>query len=194
MSVDRAYCLACCVPIAQCECRPGDGAGLVGLEVTELEVETIEPQYRCPECGNECARVDPELERIIAPGAVVEIPAPQLEAMREERERVLATINGAYSERNQLVALLARLYPSGVAHTPIEGWDPAWLGCVYIDLPNGQASWHFHESEAHLFAGLPAYDKPYDGHTTPQKYQRIAELRDRLQQQTNPQPAGTSEA
>jgi hypothetical protein len=40
MTVDRAYCLACCVPVASCECRPGDA--IAGLEVTELKVETIE--------------------------------------------------------------------------------------------------------------------------------------------------------
>lgn len=84
--------------------------------------------------------------------------------------------DAAYRERNQLVALLARLYPSGIAQTPIEGWDPAWHGCVYIDLPTGQASWHFHTSEAHLFADLPPYAGSWDGHTTEEKYQRVAAL------------------
>lgn len=84
--------------------------------------------------------------------------------------------DAAYRERNQLVALLARLYPSGIAQTPIEGWDPAWHGCVYIDLPTGQASWHFHTSEAHLFADLPPYAGSWDGHTTEEKYRRVAAL------------------
>lgn len=83
----------------------------------------------------------------------------------------------AYEERNRLVAALARLFPSGVRKTSIEGWDPAWQNCVFIDLPTGQASWHFHDREAHLFDGLPAYDKPWDGHTTPEKYVRLAALR-----------------
>lgn len=84
--------------------------------------------------------------------------------------------DAAYRERNQLVALLARLYPSGIAQTAIEGWDPAWHGCVYIDLPTGQASWHFRTSEAHLFADLPPYAGSWDGHTTEEKYRRVAAL------------------
>lgn len=94
----------------------------------------------------------------------------------EEAKLANEAKNAAYRERNQLVALLARLYPSGIAQTPIEGWDPAWHGCVYIDLPTGQASWHFHTSEAHLFADLPPYAGSWDGHTTEEKYQRVAAL------------------
>ena len=71
---------------------------------------------------------------------------------------------GAYSERNYLVALLARLFPSGVRNTDIPGWDAEWHGCVYIDLPSGQISYHYHDSEAHLFAGLPPYAQEFDGH------------------------------
>lgn len=82
----------------------------------------------------------------------------------------------AYHERNELVAALARIYPSGLATTDIPGWDPKWHGCVYIDLPTGQVSWHFHDSEAFLFEGLPPYRGEWDGHTTEQKYERLARL------------------
>lgn len=82
--------------------------------------------------------------------------------------------DGAYTERNRLVAYLASLFPSGVKNTAIPGWDEAWHGCVYIDLPTGQASWHYHDSEAHLFAHLPPYAGEWDGHTTEEKYERIA--------------------
>lgn len=88
----------------------------------------------------------------------------------------MSDADAAYLERNRLVALLAAIYPSGIARTAIEGWDPAWHGCVYIDLPTGQASWHYHDSQAHLFAHLPAYTKSWDGHTTEQKYERVAAL------------------
>lgn len=84
--------------------------------------------------------------------------------------------DAAYAERNQLVAVLARLYPSGTKRTAIEGWDPEWHGCVYIDLPTGQASWHYHDREAYLFEGLPLYEGEWDGHTTEEKYRRIAAL------------------
>lgn len=82
----------------------------------------------------------------------------------------------AYYERNQLVAALARLFPSGITKTAIEGWDPAWHNCIFIDLPTGQVSWHFHDREAYLFAGLPEYTQPWDGHSTPEKYRRVAAL------------------
>lgn len=82
--------------------------------------------------------------------------------------------DAAYLERNRLVALLARIFPSGIARTAIEGWSEDWHGCVYIDLPTGQASWHFHDSQAHLFKGLPPYLGKWDGHTTEEKYERVA--------------------
>jgi hypothetical protein len=74
------------------------------------------------------------------------------------------TTDGAYLERNYLVALLARLYPSGIRKTEIEGWDADWQGCVYIDLPAGQISYHYHITESSLFRDLPPYTKPWDGH------------------------------
>lgn len=94
-----------------------------------------------------------------------------------------ATIDAAYLERNQVVAALASAFPSGIARTAIPGWDEEWHGCVYIDLPTGQASWHYHESQAHLFAHLSPYTKPWDGHTTDEKYERLAAL-------ANPQASG----
>lgn len=86
--------------------------------------------------------------------------------------------DGAYEERNQCVALIARMalfmgWCAGLKRTAIDGWDNEWHGCVYIDLPTGQVSWHFHDSHAHYFAGLPPYDGPWDGHDTPEKYCRV---------------------
>lgn len=89
---------------------------------------------------------------------------------------MLSAVDEVYYERNQLVAALARLYPSGLRKTDIDGWNAAWSNCVYIDLPTGQVSWHFHDREAHLFSGLPPYTKPWDKHTTPEKYERVAAL------------------
>lgn len=93
-------------------------------------------------------------------------------AVRELQKRK----DAAYLERNQVVAALAKCFPSGVARTAIDGWSEDWHGCVYIDLPTGQVSWHFHDSHAHLFAGLPPYAGSWDGHTTEEKYERLAKL------------------
>lgn len=93
----------------------------------------------------------------------------ELEALRQQKD-------GAYFERNQVVAALAKCFPSGVAKTSIEGWSEDWHGCVYIDLPTGQVSWHFHDSQAYLFKDLPPYAGAWDGHDTPEKYRRVNAL------------------
>lgn len=81
--------------------------------------------------------------------------------------------DAAYTERNHLVALLSKLYPAGKARTAIEGWSPEWHGCVYIDFPWGQASWHYHDRDAGLFSHLAPYLDSWDGHTTEAKYELI---------------------
>lgn len=102
------------------------------------------------------------------PDAAVMQPPDDLLRQMEARK------DAAYLERNQVVAALAKCFPSGVARTAIEGWSEDWHGAVYIDLPTGQASWHFHDSHAYLFDGLPAYKGQWDGHDTPEKYRRLA--------------------
>jgi hypothetical protein len=110
----------------------------------------------------------------------------EIDRLKNRIEKLEAARDGAYAERNRLVAFLASIYPSGVKKTAIPGWDEAWHGCVYVDFPTGQASWHFHDNEAHLFAHLPPYDGEWDGHTTEEKYERIflaashAKQKDRL--------------
>lgn len=90
----------------------------------------------------------------------------ELEEMQQRKDE-------AYAERNRVVALLARLFPSGIRKTNIQDWDPEWHNCVYIDLPLGQVSWHYHDRHIYLFASLPPYTKPYDGHDTLEKYCRV---------------------
>ena len=94
-------------------------------------------------------------------------------ADKDRIEELEADKNAAYLERNKLVALIAGLFSSGINSTAIEGWSDDWHGCVYIDFPWGQASWHYHDSQANLFAHLPQYKGEWDGHTTDQKYAAI---------------------
>jgi hypothetical protein len=100
------------------------------------------------------------------------------------KNAVLAAVaakDSAYAERNQVVALLLRMalrlgWRAGVGRhedRPGEAWEPDWRQLVSVDLPTGQASWHFHDSEAHLLAGLPEYGAGWDGHDTPEKYRRV---------------------
>ena len=93
-----------------------------------------------------------------------------------EIARLTARKHGAYDERMHLVAALARLYPSGIRQTTIDDWNPAWRGCVYIDLPSGQISYHYHTRHAALFRDLPPYDQAWDGHTKDDVHDRLAAL------------------
>jgi hypothetical protein len=94
-------------------------------------------------------------------------------AYQHARER-----DGAYRERAQLVALLAALYPAVLA--PAADVDePGWQ-ILYLTLPTGQASWHIHPRDADLYGHVqqvPSDDEraQWDGHTTEEKYQRIAD-------------------
>lgn len=101
-----------------------------------------------------------------------------LTRLREEHAALVAQKNGAYLERNRVVAALARMVlirggDAGTKRTVIEGWSEDWHGCVYIDTPWGQASWHYHDSQAYLFADLPPYADEWDGHSTDEKYTRL---------------------
>lgn len=85
-----------------------------------------------------------------------------------------------YRERAYLVALLCAIYPA----TLVYGADPSepdWP-VVFVDLPTGQASWHISPGDISVFddvrsrnAGDP--DAPiWDGHSTLEKYERIAKF------------------
>lgn len=86
--------------------------------------------------------------------------------------------DAAYLERNQVVAALSKLFPSTRGRTAIEGWSDDWHGCVYIKLPTGQVSWHYHDSHEHLFSHvLFEGETIWDGHSTKEKYERLAALK-----------------
>lgn len=89
--------------------------------------------------------------------------------------------DAAYEERNHVVAALATMalgagWCAGTARTAIPGWSDDWHGCVYIDLPSGQVSWHYHDRHAAMFTYLPRYEGKWDGHTTEQKYSTLTAL------------------
>ena len=61
--------------------------------------------------------------------------------------------SAAYHERNQLVAYLASLFPACLERHPEEDrdWEDDWRWIVFIHHPEGQLSWHIHDSELSLF-------------------------------------------
>jgi hypothetical protein len=52
-------------------------------------------------------------------------------------------------------------------------WEDDWRNVVYIDLPAGQVSWHFHDSHSQLLNDLGIYTRSWDGHSTDEKYKRV---------------------
>lgn len=82
--------------------------------------------------------------------------------------------NAVYEERNRLVALISKVFPSciGIDEKEEEGWQHV----IYVDLPTGQCSWHIPDFQLEHFSHLDIIDVEYDGHTTEEKYQRIENL------------------
>lgn len=85
---------------------------------------------------------------------------------------------GAYVERDRLVCALSKIFPSWIARHPDSDtkWDDDWRWIVFVSLPTGQATWHIHDSERQWFAHLPEGANLWDGHTTEEKYRRLAAL------------------
>lgn len=85
--------------------------------------------------------------------------------------------NTAYKERNALVLLLSKIFPSWLGRHPAEDkdWEDDWRWIVFIMLPTGQCSWHIHDSEWQDFANHldEVKENKWDGHSTEEKYQRI---------------------
>lgn len=83
---------------------------------------------------------------------------------------------GIYRERAHLIAFLATQFPSFLANN--DPHEPDYT-VIYIHTPDGQLSWHIHPDDLDLFDHVP-WAKPdddriiFDGHTTPQKYARLA--------------------
>lgn len=97
--------------------------------------------------------------------AVAQITAP----IEAERDR-------AYRERAHLVAHFASLYPSHIGHADPDA--PDWA-VVTIETPTGQMSWHVAPADMDLFRHIQASDynwRPWDGHTTDEKYERLQRL------------------
>lgn len=95
------------------------------------------------------------------------LAAADARASAAERER-----DAAYTERAQLVAALARLYPAHWQQP--TALDPAGYRIICVHTPGGMAGWHIAEHDASLFdSDLPIEPSHYDGHTTVEKYRRL---------------------
>lgn len=102
--------------------------------------------------------------------------APQVTSP-ESGPSMLAQLNSLYAERNLCVSLLCKMalalgLSCGIGIDEAEP-DPLWKHVAFIDLPSGQVSWHVHSDELPNFRGVPLYSRPYDGHSTDEKYARV---------------------
>jgi hypothetical protein len=90
----------------------------------------------------------------------------------------------AYWERNQLLAAFSKIMPAWLAkHDPEDKtWEDEWRNIVVIggltkDFKIVQMTWHIHDDDLVYFKHLkldPTFK--WDGHTTDQKYDRLATL------------------
>lgn len=84
-----------------------------------------------------------------------------------------------YAERSAILAALARA-AAAVGHDAYFATDPEepdWP-VLFIELPTGQVSWHFHPDDLALYASdIPwapeQSDEIWDGHGTEEKYRRL---------------------
>lgn len=86
-------------------------------------------------------------------------------AVCAERDSLKSKVNAAYTERMQVVLMLAKMSGCkyGVGKDDNESWEDEWRNVVYIDLPQGQVSWHIAPHDMHLFEGFPTYEGKWDG-------------------------------
>lgn len=106
-----------------------------------------------------------------------------LEAQLAERDaevgRLIEQKDGAYSERNKLLTALSKLLTAWLERHPEEDieWEDDWRWIVFINHPSGAMSWHIHDSELGWFDHLRRQNgNSWDGHTTEEKYERLAAL------------------
>lgn len=105
-------------------------------------------------------------------------------AQKKAIDQLTKEKNQAYSERNKVVAALATILASAELNVYLAKhdeedslWDKEWRNILVIETFKGQITWHLHDSDLPLFKQFefnPAYK--YDGHTTEEKYKRLAEF------------------
>ena len=97
--------------------------------------------------------------------------------MRSEAEyvEVVEAKDQAYRERDCLVALVSKHYPSHLCRHPDEdtSWEDDWRWIVCVHLPAGQVTWHIHDSELSMFEHLSQEAGHWDGHSTDEKWKRV---------------------
>lgn len=79
-----------------------------------------------------------------------------------------------YRERAYLTSELSKRYPSRLSYSDPD--EPDWA-VLYVYTEAGQLSWHISPDDMDLFGHLEIVPGvKWDGHTTEEKYERLASL------------------
>lgn len=84
-------------------------------------------------------------------------------------------LDEVYAERNAVVLAFATLARALGWHVgkAVDASEPGWP-VLLIDTPEGQVSWHFKADD--MPSDMPVYRGHWDGHDTPEKYDRLKRL------------------
>lgn len=138
-----------------------------------VEIQSpVTPLISLEEVKQVVAEID-RLERYIADYKLtvsqkldeVESNRVQLEA---ENARLLSAKALAYVERDVCIGLIAQLAQTNGLKVGVAPENQ-----IVLDLPSGQVSWAFNDSEAHLFSTLPEYTGKVETLEISEKYHRV---------------------
>ena len=108
----------------------------------------------------------------------------QLQGQLDDKIIAGQAMKDAYTERAALVAVLTKIWPSHMTEDEHEFGDSDFRNIACVHTPAGQATWHIHRDDLPLFDHVGRSNEPgpdgtacaWDGHTTQQKYERLASL------------------
>lgn len=95
--------------------------------------------------------------------------------LEAENARLRKIADSGYVERDACIGLLARMAVRlGLKTGTAEIQSPAGTERrVIVDLPSGQVSWDYLDTEAHLFESLPQYGDPVETLAVQDTYARV---------------------
>jgi hypothetical protein len=101
-----------------------------------------------------------------------------ISALKAENAELRKQKDTAYAFRQRLAAILATGFPSVKFKTTDTDFGK-WSTCLYIQLPTGQISFHYHDDDAEWLDGIAtAEQNPWDGSSAETHLERLERLHD----------------
>ncbi len=151
----------------------------------------------CPECNGKCCRDElgykivhmaaecyEHICDLCYDGTDYNISLFEFRDLKDQIKKLKSEKDGAYSERNKLVSLISKIFPSSLGrHEDSDtSWNDDWRWIVYVNIPTGQCSWHIHDDDLPMFSHLKRENVKWDGHTTEEKYDRISRFKELVEE------------